>query len=86
MTTKDRSRTVECPAPCGAIAHRVDTRRTTMPRIIRIRLYRCAGGHQFETAETVVGEVVTQTREKKLINRFSVRRDYDKSRADEYEL
>lgn len=86
MTRVERSRTVTCPPPCGAVAHRVDTRKTTMPKLLRIRLYRCAKDHQFETAETIVGGVEPVQRAKKIINRYSVRGEEAKWRSKDYSL
>lgn len=81
----DRGRmTRQVFCPCGAPLRRLDSRRTRMPRILRIRLYNCEDGHQLETAETIVGEVVPIRRKKLLINTHSFRKDDGVLRRDDY--
>lgn len=87
MAKKGQRKFVTCPPPCGAVAKRKDSRRTVLPRILKVRLYKCEGGHQFETAETIVGRVVTAQRAKLLINRYTVRYgEGRRRRSDDYRL
>lgn len=71
---KSRARAIICPPPCGQKAYRLDTRPTELPRIPRVRLYRCEGGHDFETAETIVGKIRASSRERTLVYRYTTKR------------
>lgn len=80
-----KRRAIHCPDPCGAVAERRDTRRMFgTGRLIRARLYVCKGGHQFETAETIVGEILPVQKGKMIINRYTVNRNG--SRDEDYRL
>lgn len=64
----------------------MDTRKTVLPRIIRVRLYNCKNGHQIETAETIVGEPVPVRRAKEIINKYTVKAGRAKRRANDFDL
>ncbi len=58
---------------------RVDTRRMFgTGRLLRARLYHCKAGHQLESAETIVGEILPIQKGKMLINRYTVTRNGDR--------
>lgn len=81
-----KRRVTLCPPPCGRALTRKDSRHTEMPRILKLRLYYCAAGHQIESAETIVGDIVPIRRKKLLINTHSVRREEGRDRANDYAL
>lgn len=72
--------------PCGARAFRKDGRRTILPRVLGVRLYHCAAAHQFETAETVIGDVTPIRRMKLLINMYTIKRDEGRKRKNDYRM
>jgi hypothetical protein len=79
-------RRLNCPS-CDALTRLRETRRTELARIMRIRLYHCEQGHQFETAEVVVGPVVPIQRKKTLIYTHSVKRnERDRRQMEDYVL
>jgi len=53
---------------------------------MRVRLYVCKNGHQFETAEAVVGDVTEIRRAKNMINKVTVKREARAWRANDYSL
>ena len=59
---KGTRRTVRCPGRhngkrCAAPVEMRESRPTDMERVFRVGMWRCARGHYFDTALTVVGEV-----------------------------